>query len=168
MKRRTFLKTHGALLAGILASPLSLLAGGWKEENPLPNLASFGLEGVLPDMKGRVLYLDFWASWCAPCKVSFPVLDRWQKEFSPKGLTILGVNVDESAAEMQAFLNKLPVGFPVVRDAAHKLVAAADVSTMPTAFLVSRKGLIKHVHNGFRLKDEAVLATQIQALLQDR
>ena len=136
--------------------------------SPLPDLGTFGLEGNLPNLKGKVVYLDFWASWCAPCKASFPVLNKWQQEFGTKGFTVLGVSVDETAAEMNGFLKKLAVSFPVVRDAAHKLVAAADVSTMPTAFLVDRKGVLREVHNGFREKDVAGLEAQITALLGER
>ena len=115
-----------------------------------------------------VVIVDFWASWCAPCKTSFPVLNRWHEELSPKGLTILGVSVDETALEMRNFLTRTPAAFALVRDANHKLVAAADVSTMPTAFLISRKGIIRHIHNGFHPKDEALLSTQINALLAER
>ena len=168
MNRRSFLKKNAALLASLLALPPALKAAGWKAETPLPDLASFGLEGALPQIKGRVVYLDFWASWCAPCKTSFPVLNRWHEEFSAKGLTVLGVSVDETDAQMRNFLTRTPVEFSVVRDAAHKLVAAADVSTMPTAFLISRKGVIRHIHNGFHPKDEAPLSARINALLVER
>lgn len=168
MNRRSFLKSTSPLLAGLLGLPPALSAAGWKAETPLPELASFSLEGALPQTKGRVVYLDFWASWCAPCKSSFPVLNRWHEELSPKGLTILGVSVDETALEMRNFLTRTPAAFAIVRDANHKLVAAADVSTMPTAFLINRKGIIRHIHNGFHAKDEALLSTQINALLAER
>lgn len=131
----------------------------------MPDLGAFGLEGTLPKLKGKVVYLDFWASWCAPCKASFPVLDGWQTEFAKKGFTVLGINVDETAAAMQAFLKKTPVSFPVVRDAAQKLVAAANVSTMPTSFLIDKQGVIQLVHKGFRAKDAAEIQAKISALL---
>jgi thiol-disulfide isomerase/thioredoxin len=164
MKRRHFLLQTSSLLAACTAAPL-IAADSWQEKSVMPDLATFGLEGTLPKLKGKVIYLDFWASWCAPCKASFPVLDGWQSQFAKKGFTVLGVNVDETAAAMQTFLKKSPVSFPVVRDAAQKLVAAANVSTMPTSFLIDQKGVIRHVHKGFRAKDAAELQAKITALL---
>jgi thiol-disulfide isomerase/thioredoxin len=167
MNRRHFLRNSTALLAGLTAFPSQLFAAGWKESGTLPNLSSFGLEGTLPNLKGKVVYLDFWASWCAPCKASFPVLNKWKQQFAAKGFTVLGVSVDDTAADMQNFLKKTAANFPVVRDAAHQLVAAADVSSMPTSFLIDRKGVIRQVHNGFRPKDEDPLAAKIAALLAE-
>lgn len=165
MNRRVFLQKHSALAGAVLLSPLSCFADGWRESNSLPSLASFGLEGTIPNLVGRVVYLDFWASWCAPCKASFPVLNRWHREWNGKGLTMVGVNVDERRSNMEAFLRQFTVEFAVVRDGSQKLVAAADVSTMPTAFLVDRKGIIRHVHHGFRTRDEALLGSQLSRLL---
>ncbi len=164
MIRRHFLQRGAALLGALSAAPL-LAETGWKESATLPDLSAFGLEGTLPKTKDKVLYLDFWASWCGPCKTSFPVLNAWQKKYDSRGLVILGVSVDESAAAMQAFLKKTPASFPVVRDAAHKLVGVANVSTMPTSILVDRKGVIRLVHGGFRAKDETTLAAHIEKLL---
>jgi thiol-disulfide isomerase/thioredoxin len=165
MKRRTFLQQFSLALAGLCSSRGVLFAAGWKEAAPLPPLSDFGLEGSLPNLKGKVVYLDFWASWCGPCKASFPVFNKWQQQFATKGFTVLGVSVDEKAAEMGEFLKSVPASFPVVRDAAQKLVASADVKAMPTSFLIDRKGTIRHVHQGFRRQDEEALTKQINALL---
>ena len=165
MQRRTFLRQTAVGLTALGASTLPVFAAGWKEGTPIPPLSTFGLEGALPNLKGKVVYLDFWASWCGPCKVSFPVLNKWHSELGAKGFTVLAVSVDENAADMHDFLTKTHVSFPVVRDAGHKLVAAANVSSMPTAFLIDRAGTIRQVHNGFRKTDEAPLAEQINALL---
>lgn len=165
MNRRIFIRNCAKLFGALACASTSLYAAGWKGGESLPNLDTFGLEGSLPSLKGKVVYLDFWASWCAPCKASFPVLGKWHQQFGAKGFLVLGVSVDEVAAEMQAFLKKTPVPFPTVRDAAHKLVAVADVKSMPTSFLIDRKGMIRHVHNGFHAKDEAFLAGKIAALL---
>jgi len=166
MNRRYFIQRTAALCsAAFAATSTSLLAAGWKEGAHLPDLGSFGLEGTLPKLAGKVVYLDFWASWCAPCKASFPVINRWHQELASRGFVVLGVNVDDDAAAMQTFLKKNTVQFPVVRDAAHKLVAAADVSTMPSSFMIDRQGVIRHAHSGFHAKDEAKLLAQINALL---
>ena len=160
MTRRQLILSSAALLA----SPL-FAAGGWHEGDTLPDLGSFGLAGSLPNLKGKVVYLDFWASWCGPCKASFPVLNGWYQQLGGRGLVVLGVSVDEAEADMTTFLKHTPVAFPIVHDAAHKLVAAANVATMPTSFIIDRKGVIRHVHSGFHKKDEATLLAQLNALL---
>ena len=161
MTRRQLLTTSAAL--ALLARTTASAA--FTEGMALPDLGSFGLAGTLPSLKGKVVYLDFWASWCGPCKASFPVLNSWHQKLSARGLVVLGVNVDEKEADMATFLKKNAISFPVVRDAQHKLVATADVKTMPTSFLIDRKGVIRHVHSGFHKQDEATLLSQINALL---
>jgi cytochrome c biogenesis protein CcmG, thiol:disulfide interchange protein DsbE len=165
MNRRSLLQSAAAFLtAGLPCAGAAGFAAGAK----LPDLAGFGLDGRLPALKGKVVYLDFWASWCAPCKASFPVLEAWQKEFAAQGFSVLAVSVDEKADDMAKFLKKNPVTFPVVRDAGQKLVAAANVSTMPTSLLIDRKGVIRKVHSGFRGGDAAALHAEIAKLLAER
>jgi len=151
-----------ALLAQ--ASPAAL-----KEGDALPDLASFKLEGKLPDsLKGQVILLDFWASWCGPCKKSFPAMQALHKQHAEQGLTIIAVSVDDNPKDMQRFLKDANVSFATVRDSGHKLVAAADVSAMPTSFLIDRAGKVRFVHNGFQ-GDATVkkYQQQIQQLLKE-
>lgn len=162
MTRRELLLSSAALASALFPSSSN---AAFAEGAKLPDFGGFGLTGAVPKLSGKVVYLDFWASWCAPCKASFPIINQWHNQLASKGLVVLGVNVDENEADMTAFLKKNSVAFPVVRDAAHKLVSTANVSTMPTSFLVDRKGVIRHVHSGFHKKDEAVLLGQINALL---
>jgi thiol-disulfide isomerase/thioredoxin len=140
-----------------------------KEGDSLPALDTFQLEGKLPaKLKGQVILLDFWASWCAPCKASFPAMEELHKRYADKGLTIIAVSVDEKREDMERFLKARPVSFLAVRDARQKLVAAADVAAMPTSFLIDRAGKVRFVHNGFR-GDETVkrYREQIELLLKE-
>jgi thiol-disulfide isomerase/thioredoxin len=167
MKRREMIQMLVPMCSG-LAFPATAFSAGWKEGQDLPLLEGFGLEGKIPATKGRVVYLDFWASWCAPCKASFPVLQRWHEVHSDAGLTIIGVSVDEGREEMERFVRKAKTTFSVVRDVRQQLVASADVKTMPTAFLMDRKGKVRVVHNGFVPADEPGLERRIKQLLSDR
>ncbi len=167
MKRREMIRVFAPLWLGF-SFPTTAFSAGWREGQELPPLEGFGLEGKLPVTKGRVLYLDFWASWCAPCKASFPVLQRWHEAHSVAGLTIVAVSVDEGIEEMERFVRKAKATFSVVRDVRQKLVASADVKTMPTAFLIDRKGKVRLVHNGFVPGDEVGLERQIKQLLSER
>ncbi len=150
-----------SMLVGALALTLctsSTFAGGKgiKVGDTLPELSTFGLEGKLPDdLKGKVVLLDFWASWCGPCKESFPVMDELQQKYGAKGLVILAVNVDENVAAMKDFLKDHPVQFNILHDATKKLVGAANIASMPTSFLIGKDGKVVAIHKGFHGKDTA-------------
>jgi thiol-disulfide isomerase/thioredoxin len=134
-----------ALLTGTFLTAKAELKVG----DTLPDLTSFSLEGKLPEnYRGKVVVVDFWASWCLPCAQSFLVLDELQKKYGDR-LVVIGVNVDEKASNMTAFLKKHPVTFSVVRDGGQKLVAAVSPETMPTSFILDGTGRVHFLHNGF-------------------
>lgn len=122
----------------------------FSESDPLPDLTSFNLVGETPDLKGKVVLIDFWASWCAPCKASFPAMDEMYQEYKDKGFEILAVSVDNSDKAYQKFAEKSGVSFPLVLDKEKKLVSAAEIQVMPTSFMVDKKGIIRSVHNGYQ------------------
>jgi len=155
--------TAAALLAGTFFTAQAALKVG----DALPDLASFQLAGKLPDnLKGKVVIVDFWASWCLPCAKSFPVLDELQKKYGDR-LVVLAVNIDEKAANMQKFLASHTVSFTVVRDAQQKLVAVAEPATMPTSFLLDGEGRVRFLHNGFHGEDtRKEYITEIESLLK--
>lgn len=150
-----------SLLVGALALAVcaqSALAGGKgiKVGDSFPELSSFGLEGNLPaDLKGKVVLVDFWASWCGPCKDSFPVMEDLHQKFGAKGLVVLAVNVDEDAAAMKDFLKDHQASFTIVRDASKKLVGTANIASMPTSFVIGADGKVVAIHKGFHGKDTA-------------
>lgn len=144
-------------LALVLCAPVAFAGGkGLKVGDTLPELSSFGLEGKLPDdLKGKVVLVDFWASWCGPCKESFPVMEELHKKYEAKGLIVLAVNVDEKADAMKDFLKDHPASFTIVHDAKKKLVAAANISSMPTSFVIGKDGKVFSIHKGFHGKETA-------------
>jgi len=148
-----------SMCVGVIALTLcasSTFAGGKgiKVGDALPALSTFGLEGKLPDdLAGKVVLLDFWASWCGPCKESFPVMDELQQKYGAKGLVILAVNVDEKIAAMQDILKDHPVQINILHDATKKLVGTANIASMPTSFLIGKDGKVVAIHKGFHGKD---------------
>jgi thiol-disulfide isomerase/thioredoxin len=134
-----------ALLIGSLVSANA----GLKVGDILPDLSTFQLEGKLPgSLKGKVMIVDFWASWCLPCAESFPTMDALQKKYGDR-LVVLAVNVDENSSNMEKFLKEHSVSFTVVRDGKQKLVAVVSPETMPTSFILDASGKVCFLHNGF-------------------
>ena len=155
-------------LAVLLTAWSGTAAAGIKPGDALPDLATFGLEGKLPaSLQNKVVLLDFWASWCDPCKESFPVMEELQKRYGPEGFIVIAVNVDEKRADMEAFLKRTPATILVLRDAKQKLVDKADIGTMPSSFLVDRTGKVRYIHSGFKgAETKQKYAEEIETLLK--
>jgi thiol-disulfide isomerase/thioredoxin len=137
------------------------------EGDTFPDLASFNLEGALPDLgSSRVVVVDFWASWCGPCKASFPVFDELHGEFASRGVTIVAVSVDQNAKAMGAFMQRHSPAFAVVRDREQKLAEAVAPPAMPTTYVIDGRGVVRFVHNGFHGdQSRRAFIEQIETLL---
>ena len=128
----------------------------------LPLLGDETRSVSLGDFRGEVVYVDFWAAWCRPCRDALPFFDALQAELDEAGFRVLGVNIDEDPADGLRFLEETPVSYPVVSDRDGTVLKAYGVKTMPTGFLVDRDGRIVLKHRGFREKHKAKLATAIR------
>lgn len=155
------------IIVAALAAALAVQAAEIKVGDAFPALAQAGLEGELPkELKGKVVLVDFWASWCGPCKQSLPVLNELAERYSGRGLVVLGVSVDDTKAAMDQFLKKNAARFPMVRDAKQTLVAQVNVSSMPTSFILDAEGKVRFLHNGFHGdKTRAQYVREIESLL---
>ena len=117
------------------------------------------------DYRGQVLYLDFWASWCGPCRESFPFMNALDAELRDRGLRIVAISVDKTADEARRFLERYPARFKLGLDVAAACPAAFALPGMPTSYLIDRTGVIRAVHAGFRLSDAAEIRRQaVEAL----
>jgi len=117
-------------------------------------------------LHGKVVYVDFWASWCAPCLESFPWMNRIQEDFGPDGLVVIGVNVDHEHADAERFLKQHAAHFHVIFDPQGLAPEKFGVQRMPTSLLVDRHGEVRLRHEGFRLVDRESLEQQIRALIR--
>ena len=147
-----FPKIKAVTRALVMALCLSVQGAALKVGDSIPNLSEFKFEGSMPELQGRIMLIDFWASWCAPCKESFPVMKELHEKFSTRGFVILAISVDEEKSAMQAFLKKNLVPFAIVRDPAGKAPEAFGAGTMPTSFVIGADGKITAIHNGFEGK----------------
>ena len=138
-----------ALAFLLLCPPRRAMAVELKVGDTFPDLAPFGLEGELPaTLKGKIVVVDFWASWCDPCRRTFPLMEELHHRFSKQGLIILAVNEDKSRAAMSEFLKESPVTFRVVRDARKKLAADVRVPALPTSYILDGDGKVISIQSG--------------------
>jgi peroxiredoxin len=120
----------------------------------------------LQQFHGKVLYVDFWASWCPPCAKSFPFMNDLDRDLKDSGLQVIGINLDQAPEDAKTFLAQYPANFTVAADANEKCAKSFDVKAMPSSYLIDRNGVIRHVHLGFRpgeAKELRVLAEQLLA-----
>lgn len=119
----------------------------------------------LGQLTGNVIWVDFWASWCAPCRRSFPWLNEIQSRYVGEGLQVIGVNVDKKRSDASEFLAETPAQFSISYDPEGKLAETYDVQAMPSSFLIDRDGNILAKHYGFRLADTEEYVRTIEAAL---
>ncbi len=145
--------------AALLALPaLLVLSGAARAAGPL-DLAQF---------KGKVVLLDFWASWCAPCIESFPWMRRIQQKYADRGLVVLAVNVDHDQRQAERFLRAQQADFPVFYDPLGQVAERFHVSSMPSSFYIDRKGQIRFAHAGFRARETADAEHQLASLVAEQ
>ncbi len=122
-----------------------------KRETAAPDFTLPTSSGTLSfhDLRGKVVLVDFWASWCMPCRESFPWMSTMLDQYSSKGFTIVAVNLDKDRDKAYAFLERFPAQFPVVFDPSGKTAEAFHVEAMPSSFIVGRDGKIVYAHQGF-------------------
>ncbi len=149
---------------------LSVPAISGVAEAPAPTFAlpdSSGQMVSLDDYKGQVVLINFWASWCAPCRKEMPLLDELQQRYAPLGFTMLGINVEEDSSLADEFLRGTPVNFPILYDRANKVSEAYDVIAMPTTIIVDREGKVRFIHHGYQAGYENEYQDQVRSLIRE-
>lgn len=146
------------LLAWSLLFSIAVQATGVGSQAPsftLDTIKNFSDKQIkLSAYKGKVVYVDFWASWCGPCQRSFPKLDALRAKYKDKGFEVIAINLDEKAKDAHEFLAKYPVTFPIAYDPKGKVAEQYKLKGMPTAFIIDRKGMVSHIVVGFNETDE--------------
>ena len=126
-----------------------------------------GATVALADLRGQVVMINFWASWCGPCRQEFPVLDAMYRKYKPMGFTLLAVNVESEREDAERFLSGMPVSFPIAWDADNRVSGAYGVSAMPTTLIVDRKGQVRWLHRAYKPGDENEYLDQVRAMLKE-
>jgi peroxiredoxin len=155
-----------AAFAALLMLALPAWAGAADVQAPDFTLKSADGQTVsLAQFKGDVVMINFWASWCGPCRQEMPLLDSIYKQYKDMGFILLGVNVEPHASSANAWLKKTPVSYPILYDPKSQVSQLYQVQAMPTTVIVDRKGIVRFVHNGYLPGDENQYMNSIRTLL---
>jgi len=153
------------LCLALLVGPAQAVEPG----QPAPDIAlprSTLPASQLSALRGQWVYLDFWASWCGPCRQSFPWMSALQQKYGPRGLQVLAVNVDAKQSDADAFLARTPAGFALAFDPKGEAPRRFAIQGMPSSVLIDPQGQVRWVHKGFRPDEAAALEARIAAALE--
>src|SRR6201993_1635308 len=157
-----------ATLAAALALAVPALAGPTGGPAPQFTLdARGGKEVSLAQYRGQVVMLNFWASWCGPCRQEMPLLESIYKKYNKLGFTLLGVNVEPDSKAADDWLKDTPVTFPVGYDKDSKVSQLYAVSGMPSTVIIDRKGNLRYLHHGYKPGDESEYLNSIRSLIRE-
>lgn len=169
MRRLRRLRRFQAALYALILGTLLLTGGGAYAQQAFPlgfELPTDKGELSLQQFSGKVVYVDFWASWCAPCQKSFPFMNELHTKYSEKGLRIIAINVDKERADVAIFLRKNPAQFLIAFDAVGQTPKQYQVKGMPSSYLIGRDGRLIKIHQGFKEADREQIERSIQEALQ--
>lgn len=122
----------------------------------------------LSELKGKVVYLDFWASWCDPCRKSFPWMNEMVSRYNSNEFTVIAVNLDTSRKEADLFLKKVPANFTIAYDPKGKVAEQYQLKAMPSSYLIDKKGNLALVHKGYREGDVLKIENKIKTLINSK
>lgn len=141
-------------------------------QRPAPDCAVTSFDGArqysLREFRGKVLYVDFWASWCGPCAQSFPFMNTMDHDLRGKGLQVIGINLDESPDDAKDFLAKFPAAFTLAADSTQQCARDFGVQAMPSSYLIDRNGVIRYEHLGFRAGEAEQFRQRVEQLLAEK
>ncbi|MDD5227844.1 MAG: TlpA disulfide reductase family protein [Methylococcales bacterium] len=156
-------------ILAIFALTFAFTANATEVGQPAPQFTLPSLKNDAPtslkQFAGKVVYLDFWASWCAPCKTSFPLLNKLHAKLKAQGFEVVAVNLDEDKVNGEKFLQEIPIDFTVLRDAKGEWADQYVVESMPTSFIIDKNGIVQKIHHGFNSDDIKELEAKITELL---
>jgi thiol-disulfide isomerase/thioredoxin len=121
----------------------------------------------LDSLKGQIVLVNFWASWCGPCRKEMPILEQLSRQYHNKGVTLLGVNVEPDSAAATNWLKATPVSFPILFDVDSKVSKLYQVEGMPNTVILDRKGNVRYIHRGYQPGAENEYLDQIRALIRE-
>jgi len=162
------MKNRIAVITAVLATALPALAGSGGGPAPQFTLAARNGQAVsLAQYHGQVVMINFWASWCGPCRQEMPLLESIYRKYHKLGFTLLGVNVEPDSKAADDWLKDRPVSFPILYDKESKVSKLYDVAGMPSTVIIDRSGKLRTLHQGFKPGDENEYMDSIRSLIRE-
>ncbi len=152
-------------LAAVMLMSVSAFAADAAPDFTLKS--STGENVRLAEQRGQVVMLNFWASWCGPCRQEMPLLDGISKKYGKMGFVLYGVNVEEDNTAAKKMLKDLGMSFPILFDTESKLSGLYNVEAMPTSVIIDKKGNIRYIDRGYKAGDENKYKEQIMELIRE-
>lgn len=165
-----FIKLLVKKMAGVISLCSLVAVSSLALANAAPDFtlpSSTGENVRLAEQRGQVVMLNFWASWCGPCRQEMPLLDAMFQRYSSAGFVLYGVNVEEDNTDAIKLIKQLGVSFPILYDAESKASSLYQVDAMPTTVLIDKKGQIRFVNRGYKAGDENKYRDQIRELIKE-
>nr|WP_075186963.1 TlpA disulfide reductase family protein [Teredinibacter haidensis] len=169
LKTKHLLKSAIILLSAVFTLALAPVSMAEKPGKPAIDFTLKSNQGKnvrLSDLRGQVVMLNFWASWCGPCRQEMPLLDKIHKKYSPAGFTLLGINSEEDSKEADRLLKQVPVSFPILYDTTLKVNEYYKVDAMPSSVMIDCDGNMSYIHRGYKPGDEKAYIKHIKGLLR--
>lgn len=157
----------GALFTAFTATTLASSGLTGQQAPDFALKSSTGENLRLSEYRGDVVMINFWATWCGPCRQEMPLLDDLYARYERVGFTLLGVNIDDDSRRAMQMIDELGVNFPVLFDASKNVSKLYDVQAMPVTVLVDREGTVRHIHHGYKPGYEDKYLTEIRSLLRE-
>jgi len=162
---RVVLAACVALAAGLVAAAPAVPSASGAPDFTLPSLDGPNLR--LQEQRGQVVMINFWATWCGPCREEMPHLSRLYDKYRPSGFTVFAINIDEEPQKAARLAKQLGMRFPVLLDTDKKVSRLYDLSAMPSTVLIDRDGRVRYLHRGYRSGYEVTYDQQIRELLRE-
>lgn len=167
--QRMFRSATTLLISAIFAFALSQSFAA-SVGDMVPNFKADSLDGNktidINELKGKVVFVDFWASWCTPCLKSLPEFEKLQTSFADRDdVVVLAINLDEDPKSATKFLEKINVSYEILADSSGEIPAAFGVSAMPSSYIIDKSGIIQYVHKGYKSGDVDKIKSKIEQLL---
>jgi len=152
----------------LLRVPAALAAATGAEAPDFTLESRAGGTVSLAQLRGQVVLVNFWATWCAPCRQEMPLLDAIYRRYEPMGFALLGVNVEPDSRLSERFLRDTPVSFPILFDTEERVSRMYSVAAMPSTVIVDRRGVVRYIHHGYKPGDENKYQDSVRTLIRER
>jgi len=168
MRKKMFHQLKQIVL--LLVVSMFMLSAVQAESEMAPNFTLKSRSGKnikLSELRGQVVMINFWASWCGPCRKEMPLLEKLYKKYKSLGFVILGVNVDDKARQAESLLKQIDISFPILFDSDKKISAKYKVTAMPSSFFIDRDGKLRSEHKGYLPEYELLYKNEIKKLIRE-